>query len=436
MSFKELNLHPRILTAIEEEGYVTPTPIQQQAIPYIMNGRDVKGSAQTGTGKTAAYVLPTIDRILNHPAPQGMGPRALILVPTRELALQVTKEIEKKTKHCKQIKTVCIYGGVPYPVQNKQLSRPYDILVATPGRLIDHLDRGRIRLNRVEVFVLDEADRMLDMGFIDPVNEIAALTPSTRQTLLFSATLKGEVVNLARSLLKDPVDVSIDPEVVSHENIDQRLHYVDNLSHKHQILNHLLQDETIDLAIIFISTKAFADELEQQLFEEGHHVGTLHGDMNQRQRDRTVAKMRKGDIRFLIATDVASRGLDIQSISHVINFDLPRNVEDYVHRIGRTGRAGAKGVSISFAAPADVQLVGRIERFLGKKITPHVIPGMEPKAMPAKKSFSGRSRNFGHSGRPSDRNFRSGPRGGSSRRPGSGGFSRGRAATGSAGRQR
>ena len=378
MSFKDLNLHPAVLKAIEEAGYIEPTPVQSQAIPKILEGCDLRASAQTGTGKTAAYILPCLNQLAQPSNKKGTGPRLLILVPTRELAMQVAAEAIKYSKNLSKVKTVCIYGGAPYPFQNKELARPYEILVATPGRLIDHLERGRISFSRLETLILDEADRMLDMGFIEPVEKIAASTPKDRQTLLFSATMKGSVLNLSRSLLKNPVEINIVPDIERHENIEQRLHYVDGLDHKYRILSHLLEDPSINQAIVFTSTKRHADQLVDELYDKGYDAAALHGDMNQRQRTRTVLRLRKGEIRILVATDVAARGIDVLTISHVINFDLPQSVEDYVHRIGRTGRAGGTGIALSLASSKEAQFVKRIEAYTGKKITPHVIPGMEP----------------------------------------------------------
>lgn len=379
MTFKALISDPAILKAIEESGHTTPTPIQEKAIPQILKGLDLLASAQTGTGKTAAFLLPILFRLMSSPPLPGQGARVLILVPTRELAMQVAAEAVKYSRYLSRAKTVCIYGGAPYPIQNRELSRPYEILVATPGRLIDHMQRGRINFARLEVLILDEADRMLDMGFIEPVEQIAAATPKARQTLLFSATLKGSVLNLAKRLLKDPVEIKISHDHAKHENIEQRLHTVDNVDHKYRLLEHLLNDPVLNQAIVFTSTKRQADQLVDKLHKDGYDVAALHGDMNQRERTRTITQMRQGKIRILVATDVAARGIDVQTISHVVNFDLPRSAEDYVHRIGRTGRAGANGIALSFAAFKDMQLVRQIEQFTGQKITPHTIPGMEPK---------------------------------------------------------
>lgn len=378
-TFEELSLHPGILKALVDAGFDTPTPIQQQVIPEIMNGRDILGSAQTGTGKTAAFLLPALNKLTVPSTIKGFGPRILILVPTRELAMQVAAEAVKYSNNLSRVKTVCIYGGAPYPIQNRELARPYEILVATPGRLIDHMQQGRINFSRLEMFILDEADRMLDMGFIDPVEEIAAAIPKTRQTLLFSATLKGNILNLSRRLLNNPLEVSVAAEHAKHENIEQRLHFVDDIGHKNRLLEHFLADASLNQVIIFTATKRHADSLAESLFEKGYDAGALHGDMSQGQRTRTITKLRQGKIRILVATDVAARGIDVLTISHVVNFDLPNNPEDYVHRIGRTGRAGGKGLALSFAAPRDMVLVRQIEQFTGHKMVAHVIAGMEPR---------------------------------------------------------
>lgn len=383
MSFKDLISEPKILQAIEESGYTTPTPIQEKAIPKILKGCDLRASAQTGTGKTGAFLLPALCRLAAPATIQARGPRILILVPTRELAMQVATQAIKYSKHLSRVKTVCIYGGAPYPVQNRELSRPYEILVATPGRLIDHMKQGRISFGRLEMFILDEADRMLDMGFIEPVEQIAAATPKSRQTLLFSATLKGSVMNLSNRLLNNPMEISVEADHTKHENIEQRLHTVDNLDHKYRLLEHFLNDPTFAQTIVFTSTKHQADTLVDKLLDAGHSAAAMHGDMNQRQRTKTILQLRQEKIRILVATDVAARGIDVPSISHVVNFDLPMGVEDYVHRIGRTGRAGATGIALSFASPRDLHLVKRIEQFTGQKMTPHTIPGLEPSLKPS-----------------------------------------------------
>lgn len=397
-TFKELNLDPRILKALEESGYTIPTPIQAQAIPIALSGADIRGSAQTGTGKTAAFILPCLNRLMSSPALPGRGPRILVLVPTRELAMQVATEATKYSKHLPRVKTVCIYGGAPYPVQNRELSRPYEILVATPGRLMDHMERGKISFQRLEMFILDEADRMLDMGFIEPVEEIAAALPKEHQTLMFSATLKGNVLKLSNRLLKDPQEVRVAAETVSHENIEQKVVRVDNQDHKYRVVNHLLRDPTLKQAIVFTATKRQAEQLSEKLFQQGLLSGALHGDMNQRQRTRTLGQLRQGKINILVATDVAARGIDVQTITHVVNFDLPRNTEDYVHRIGRTGRAGAKGIAFSFASTQDASLLRQIEKFTGCQMNLFSIPGLEAKFQPQPQKF-GNGKPKGKSGR-------------------------------------
>lgn len=378
MSFNSFNLDSRILKAIEEAGYTTPTPIQANAIPEIMKGVDLRASAQTGTGKTAAFLLPALHRIASNPVKFENGPRILILAPTRELAMQIAKESEKQSKYLTKTKTVCIYGGEPYPVQRRVLARPYEVLVATPGRLLDFLEQGKINLGGVEVLVLDEADRMLDMGFIEPVEQIAAATPSTRQTLLFSATLKGQVLNLSKRLLNNPVEINVIPSDEKHECIEQHAYFVDDLSHKLKLLKELLRDESIKQALIFTSTKQYAEELGEILMDEGHAVSALHGDMNQRQRARTLSNLRIGKLQMIVATDVAARGIDVSTISHVFNFDLPRGIEDYTHRIGRTGRAGAQGIAISFVSPKEHYLLRQIEVYIKQKIAIQVLEGFEP----------------------------------------------------------
>jgi superfamily II DNA/RNA helicase len=382
VSFENLNLHPLILKAIIDAGYTSPTPVQEQAIPALLAGHDVMASAQTGTGKTAAFMLPALHRLAEPSKIPGRGPRVLVLTPTRELALQVSEAAAKYGKHLPRVKVISILGGMPYPLQNKLLSQPVDILVATPGRLIDHIQRGRIQFSRLEMMVLDEADRMLDMGFIDDVETIAAATPATRQTLLFSATLDGAIDKVAARLLKAPQRIQVATQQAKLDNIEQRLHYVDDMSHKNRLLDHLLRDTAMKQAIVFTATKRDADTLADNLSAQGHEAAALHGDMNQRDRTRTLTKLRHGGLRVLVATDVAARGIDVAGITHVINFDLPKFAEDYVHRIGRTGRAGASGIAVSFASVKDGVSLKKIERFTGQRIDSHVVPGLEPRFKP------------------------------------------------------
>lgn len=377
-SFDQLNLHPAVLRALDEAGYTTPTPIQAQAIPEIMAGHDLMASAQTGTGKTAAFTLPALNLLATPHPSRSRGPRILVLVPTRELAQQVNDAARKYGKFMRA-RTVSIVGGMPYPLQNKLLSQPLDILVATPGRLLDHMERGRIDLSRLQMLVLDEADRMLDMGFMPDVERICNALTADRQTLLFSATLDGVIGNLATKMLRNPRTIQVAAQKEKHANIEQRLHFVDDMMHKNKLLEHLLISPEVNQAIVFTSTKRHADLLAEDLYAAGHKSAALHGDMTQGARNRTLTKLRRGDLRVLVATDVAARGIDVHGISHVINYDLPKFAEDYVHRIGRTGRAGNTGIAVSFASHADRFQVRKIEQFTGQRIEASIIEGLEPK---------------------------------------------------------
>lgn len=378
MSFEHLNLDEALLRAIKACGFTSPSDIQKQAIPVALEGHDLMASAQTGTGKTAAFVLPALHRLLNNPAKPGHGPRVLVLTPTRELATQVTASI-RDLGRSSRLRSATVVGGMPYPPQIKMLRQTIDLLVATPGRLIDHFENGRLDFSRLEMLVLDEADRMLDMGFVDDVERIAAALPENRQTLLFSATLEGEVRNVARRLLKDPKRIQIAGVKVSHNAIEQHLHQADDFRHKQALLAHHLAQKEVTQAVVFTATKRGADELSKRLREQGHHSDALHGDMSQGARRRTVERMRRGQCRILVATDVAARGIDIKGISHVFNFDLPMVAEDYIHRIGRTGRGGAKGVAVALVGPQDWDKLARIERLTGNPIARRVIEGLEPK---------------------------------------------------------
>ena len=376
-AFEALNLHPTLLRAVLEAGYTTPTAVQAQAIPDALKGRDIMASAQTGTGKTAAFTLPALNLLATPHASNSRGPRILVLTPTRELAAQVNEAARKYGKYIRA-RTVSIVGGMPYPLQNKLLSQPLDILVATPGRFIDHMERGRIDLSRLQMLVLDEADRMLDMGFMPDVEKICAALPKERQTLLFSATLDG-IGHIAKQFLNNPITLQVASQREKHANIEQRLHFVDDMTHKNKLLEHLLIAPDMNQAIIFTSTKRHADVLAEDLYAAGHKTAALHGDMTQGARNRTLTKLRHGDVKVLVATDVAARGIDVQGISHVINYDLPKFAEDYVHRIGRTGRANNKGTAISFASNMDRHLLRKIEQYTGQKLEAAVIEGFEPK---------------------------------------------------------
>lgn len=379
MAFSKLQLAAPILKAVNLCGYTTPTPIQEQAIPKAIAGLDMIATAQTGTGKTAAFMLPALQRlsIPSASVKRSKGPRVLILTPTRELANQVTDAVRVYGKFIR-IRSGAILGGMPYFEQQRLLSQPVDLIVATPGRLIDHMERGRIDFSRLELLILDEADRMLDMGFSEAVDTIAAATPATRQTLMFTATMDNAMAKLAQRLLKNPVRIEVAGKKTTLEAIEQRLHAADDMQHKNRLLQHLISDSSMTRAIIFSATKKNADQLANELHAQGHSAAALHGDMSQFARNRTIMSMRRGKIRLLVATDVAARGLDVTGITHVINYDLPKNAEDYVHRIGRTGRAGASGIAISFASGKELDSLRSIERYIGQSIPQQIIPGLEP----------------------------------------------------------
>ncbi len=432
MTFAELGLHTTVLNALTDAGYATPTPVQAQAIPAVLAGHDLLVSSQTGSGKTAAFMLPALHQLalqerrpfvpLHRPRSRdgkpanGRGkdrprvqfqpakPRMLVLAPTRELALQVTAATEKYGKFIRHLKAVAILGGMPYPKQMDLLARNPEILVATPGRLIDHMESGKIDFSELQMLVLDEADRMLDMGFIEDIEKVVAATPTSRQTLLFSATLDGTVGRIAREITRDATQIAVAASHAKHENIEQRLHFVDDLSHKNRLLDHLLRDVAIDQAVVFTATKREADTLADRLNLAGFSAAPLHGDMHQGARNRTLNAMRRGHVRILVATDVAARGIDVPSITHVFNYDLPKFAEDYVHRIGRTGRAGRNGIAISLVNHGESFHVRRIERFTKQSIPVEIVPGHEPMHRPvaAKPSRAGNknSRPGGNAGKP------------------------------------
>jgi len=398
--FEELDLHPSILRAIASVGYQQATPVQAQAIPEVLAGHDLVASAQTGTGKTAAFTLPALNLLATPHPVKSRGPRILVLTPTRELAAQVNEAARKYGKFIKA-RTVSIVGGMPYPLQNKLLSQPLDILVATPGRLLDHMERGRIDMSRLQMLILDEADRMLDMGFMPDVERICAALPSERQTLLFSATVDANIKRIAGEILQQPKYIEVTPQTQKHDNIEQRLHLVDDMHHKNRLLEHLLISPEVNQAIVFTSTKRHADVLAEDLYAAGHKTAALHGDMTQGARNRTLTKLRHGDVKVLVATDVAARGIDVHGITHVINYDLPKFAEDYVHRIGRTGRAGNTGTAVSFATGAERHQIRKIEQFTGQRLEPSVIAGLEPKRPMGRADGEGR----GKSGKRPNKSF-------------------------------
>ena len=422
IKFADLNLDKNILSAVSSEGYESPTPIQAQAIPFALDGRDIMASAQTGSGKTAAFLLPTLQRLTKRSEKPGKGPRALVLTPTRELAAQVEKNALAYAKNMRWFRTVSIVGGASFGYQTRALSKPVDLIVATPGRLMDLMQSGKVDFDRLEVLILDEADRMLDMGFIDDIETIVEATPSDRQTLLFSATWDGAVGKLARKLTKDPETIEVE-RVDDQGKIEEQLLYCDDMRHKNRLLDHILRDANIDQCVIFTSTKAMTEVIADELYEKGFAANCLHGDMPQGWRNRTLMDLRKGRCKILVATDVAARGIDVPTITHVINYDLPKQAEDYVHRIGRTGRAGRTGIAITFAEVNEYVKVHKIEKYIGRKLPELTIEGMEPTRKrksaggkpkgkggwgdrksggwrgdkkPAKEGFGGKSRGEGH----------------------------------------
>lgn len=377
MTFEQLQLAPLILKALAQCGHHNPTAVQALAIPKVLAGHDLIASAQTGTGKTAAFVLPALQRLFGRSPDLRPGLRVLVMTPTRELADQITQVARTYGKYL-DVHSVAIVGGMPFGDQIRALSQMPDMIVGTPGRLIDHIWRGRIDLSHVELLVVDEADRMLDMGFIGDVEFISEAMPEDCQTLLFAATMTNAAAKLAQKYMKNPERVEVAPGKITHDEIEQRLHLVDSMQHKNRLLHQLCLDPSVTRAIIFSATKRGADSLARALTAQGHPAAALHADMTQAARNRTIMDMRRGKIRLLVATDVAARGLDIDGISHVINFDLPRSAEDYVNRIGRTGRAGATGIAISFASRGDLPYLDRIQGYLGDNLSVQVMPGLEP----------------------------------------------------------
>ncbi len=367
MSFADLGLSDELLRAVEESGYTDPTPIQKQAVPSVLMGRDLIGIAQTGTGKTAAFVLPMID-ILGEGRSRARMPRSLILEPTRELAMQVSENFEKYGKYHK-LNMALLIGGTNMTDQIKKLEKGVDVLIATPGRLMDLFGRGKIMLNGCGLLVIDEADRMLDMGFIPDIEEICSKLPSVRQTLLFSATMPGPIKKLADKFLTGPKTIEVARPATANVSIDQRVLKVDS-RRKKQVLTDRLKSNDVRTAIVFCNRKTTVRELMQSLKRSGRNAGEIHGDMEQPERIRELDRFKSGEINILVASDVAARGLDIKDVSHVFNYDVPWHPDDYIHRIGRTGRAGKTGIAITLATAADAEAIEAIEKLTGAKIQP------------------------------------------------------------------
>jgi ATP-dependent RNA helicase RhlE len=379
MTFSSLGLSEGLLRAVADQGYTVPTPIQRHAIPAVLAGGDVLAGAQTGTGKTAGFVLPMLQR-LSANAPRHTGgrraPRALILTPTRELAAQVEASIKTYGRHL-PLTSMAIFGGVGFGTQAAHLRRGVDIVVATPGRLLDHLGQGNLTLSRVELFVLDEADRMLDMGFIPDVKRLLAMLPRQRQNLLFSAKFSPEIKSVARTLLDKPQTIEVTPPNSTVDMIEQRVHPVDR-DRKSELLAWLVGHHRWQQVLVFTRTKHGADKLVRSLEADGIKAVGLHGNKSQNERTRALASFKTGRVNVLVATDIAARGIDIVELPHVVNYDLPNVPEDYVHRIGRTGRAGASGEAISLVCVDERAFLRGIERLIKRPIAEHVVKGFEP----------------------------------------------------------
>jgi ATP-dependent RNA helicase RhlE len=381
MSFASLGLSEALLRAVNEQGYTTPTPIQLQAIPAVLRGGDLLAGAQTGTGKTAGFVLPLLQRLSTTPrASAGRGqrrsPRALILTPTRELALQVEASVRAYGKYAKH-DSMAIFGGVGFGPQLAQLRRGVDIVVATPGRLLDHHGQGSIDFSSIEVLVLDEADRMLDMGFIHDIRRILALLPKRRQNLLFSATFSDDIRSLANGLLDRPATIEVTPRNSTVDAVAQRVHPVDR-DRKRELLAYLVGRNDWRQVLVFTRTKHGANKLAEQLVRDGISTEAIHGNKSQGARTRALAQFKDGRVRVLVAPDIAARGIDIEDLPHVVNYDLPNVPEDYVHRIGRTGRAGASGEALSLVCVDEHAFLRDIERLIRRTLPREVVPGFEP----------------------------------------------------------
>lgn len=381
-TFASLALAEPLLRAIKDSGYTTPTPIQAQAIPHVLQGGDVLAAAQTGTGKTAGFTLPILHQILNKPLKKLTAgrPRALILTPTRELAAQVEESVRLYSQHT-SIRSLVIFGGVNINPQTNALRQPIDIVVATPGRLLDHVGQKNIDLSDIETIVLDEADRMLDMGFIRDIRRILKLLPEQRQSLLFSATFSDEIRALAKSSLHDPIEISVTPRNTASELITQEMVQTEQ-RHKRDLVSHIIRQSGWHQVLVFCRTKHGANRLADKLSKDGLSAAALHGNKSQAARTRALTGFKNGKVAVLVATDIAARGLDIDQLPYVINFELPQVAEDYVHRIGRTGRAGSEGRAISLVDASETRLLKAIERLIKRPITPVKIEGFTPSTEP------------------------------------------------------
>ena len=376
MSFSDLGLHDDLLRAVNAQGYTQPTPIQQKAIPVVLEGRDLLASAQTGTGKTAGFTLPMLQRLANGKRPGKRQVRALVLTPTRELAAQVGESVAAYGQHL-SLRSHIIFGGVGQQPQVDALRHGLDVLVATPGRLLDLHQQGHVDLAAVEILVLDEADRMLDMGFIHDIKRLLRLVPKQRQNLLFSATFSNEIQTLAKQLLNDPALIEVAPRNTTAEKIEQAIYRVDR-DKKRDLLAHLILRHNWFQVLVFTRTKHGANRLAEQLSKQDITAMAIHGNKSQGARTRALGAFKSGDLQVLVATDIAARGLDINELPHVVNFDLPNVAEDYVHRIGRTGRAGSNGEAVSLVCVDEHGLLKNIERLINQTLPKHIEPGFEP----------------------------------------------------------
>ncbi|CAL2088507.1 ATP-dependent RNA helicase RhlE [Tenacibaculum dicentrarchi] len=404
MTFKSLGLSDALLKAIEEKGYDTPSPIQAKAIPPILEGKDVLASAQTGTGKTAGFTLPVLQRLADSKHPKYRPVRALVLTPTRELAAQVHDNVREYSKYL-DIRSTVVFGGVKAASQIKTLRQGVDILVATPGRLLDLHDQKAVSFKRIDVLILDEADRMLDMGFVRDINKIISFMPEKRQNLMFSATFSTEIKRLASGILRNPVSVEAEPENSTAEKVAQKVYTVDK-GKKTEVVINLIKDGNWSQVLIFTRTKHGANKLTEKLIKSGISAAAIHGNKSQGARTKALANFKNNTNRVLVATDIAARGIDIPLLPHVINFELPNVPEDYVHRIGRTGRAGAKGEALSLVCSEETEYQKEIEKILKQKLKTEVIPGYEPKdtaqpkrASTQKKSSTAKKKGVGASHR-------------------------------------
>ncbi|MBU4153985.1 MAG: DEAD/DEAH box helicase [Proteobacteria bacterium] len=376
MSFSSLGLSEPILRALDEMGYTTPFPIQIKAIPAVLSGKDVMAAAQTGTGKTASFTLPLLQRLTNGPTVKANHIRTLILTPTRELAVQVAESVASYGKHL-SLRSGVVYGGVKINPQMMKLRGGIDVLVATPGRLLDLFNQNAVKFSQVETLILDEADRMLDMGFISDIQKILALLPKKRQNLLFSATFSGAIRTLTAELLKKPVQIEVNPRNSTAQSVKQWVYEADK-GKKPALLSHLLRNKGWGQVLVFTRTKDGADQLSKKLGRDGISTAAIHGDKTQGERSRTLADFKENKIRVLVATDIAARGLDINELPHVVNFDLPKVPEDYIHRIGRTGRAGCMGEAISLVSADEVKLLSAIETLIRQTLVREVATGFIP----------------------------------------------------------